>query len=187
MLQLRQKISTRGLHFVADALHRRVRKRVQSESIEALSSTVLASRSNAQFTKEQPFGCRRMHGALHDFDQRGFIAASCREFFGLGDYRTHDAVIMAQWICRWRVARTNGFGAGIPHPGSSPSGRISMAAPLSGAEFPRWENWSARRRDSARGWFLIGSMIFNTLELGWGRMAVSERRLHIANWTVRGR
>ena len=28
-------------------------------------------------------------------------------------------------------------------------------------------------------------MIFNTLELGWGRMAVSERRLHIANWTAR--
>ena len=60
-----------------------------------------------------------------------------------------------------------------------------MAAPLSGAEFPPWENWSARRRDSARGWFLIGSMIFHTLELVWGRMAVSERRLHIANWTAR--
>jgi hypothetical protein len=32
---------------------------------------------------------------------------------------------------------------------------------------------------------LIGSMIFHTLELVWGRMAVSERRLHIANWTAR--
>src|SRR5215813_4683820 len=105
MLQFRQKISARGLYFVADSLHSRVWKRVQSEGVEALSSSVLASRSDAQFTKEQPFRRRRMHCALHDLDQGAFIAAPRRNAFGLCDNCTHHAVIMAQWICRWCVTR----------------------------------------------------------------------------------
>ena len=68
-----------------------------SEGVEALSSAVLASCSDAQFTKEQPFRRRSMHGALNDFDQAAFIAPPRRHAFGLWDNRTHVAGHLKSW------------------------------------------------------------------------------------------
>ena len=43
-----------------------------------------------------------------------------------------------------------------------------------------------REETRFRPWLVLDRLDdLDTLELGWGRMAVSEPRLHIANWTVR--
>ena len=59
-----------GIHAEGTAV-----KGEEGEGIEALRSTVLASGSDSQFAKEEPFRWQGMHGALHDFDQGDFITA----------------------------------------------------------------------------------------------------------------
>src|SRR5512146_2781096 len=74
-----------------------MRKRIQREGIAPLRAAVLASRSDSQFAKKEPFRRRRMQRAFHDADQGGFIAARSGRALRLGSYRSHSGMIMAQW------------------------------------------------------------------------------------------
>ena len=165
-----------------DALHRHMGKRIQSKGVEALRSPVLASRRDPQFANEEPFGRRRVHGPLHDFDQRSFIAARHRQGVWLDGNRTHNGPIMAQWVWQCYRARTNGFGVGTRHQGSSQYGRILTATPPFGADFQRPGTWFAKRPDSDRGWCWIRWMSFGILAPDSARTAAKALRSRIANW-----